>query len=739
MAEKNFHVNEIIIVPEPAYVEPLVGRVDANSVWISTADTSLFFSRDYLQNHITKYKSTRLKLADTQQIRTKALPIVLSLDKTIINPSAYILQVMPNRIEIRGNSTGVFYGVQTLIQLFSHGNYDDIPACLIKDSARFSWRGLHLDVGRHFQPVSFIKHYLDWMALHKLNTFHWHLTEDQGWRIEIKKFPELTRTGSRRNQTLIGPYGTGIYDGIPHGGFYTQGEIREIVQYATERHITIVPEIEMPGHSLAALSAYPELGCTGGPYQVMETWGVSDEVMCAGNERTFDFLEQVLDEVMNLFPGSILHVGGDECPKERWKHCNRCQERMRKEGLPDEQALQSYFMQRIEKIVNQRGKRIIGWDEILEGGLPPHAMVMSWRGEAGGIEAAKQQHEVVMCPGKPLYFDHTQRMQEDSVTQGGYNPLEAVYAYNPIPAELDQSLHRFVLGAQANVWTEYMCYPSKIEYMLFPRMAALSEMLWTPETKKSWTQFETKLPYLFDWYKSLNIRYSDAYYDLKPSWETNANGQLYWKLQAKQGRGMIQVSKPNQRFKNYQKPVRVQKSGMYRGFWESANGAQTSDTVQQLVHVNKATGKLVKLSVSPSSSYSTGGVLTLTDGVHNTMGMSKSAQFLGFWGDDVVIDLDLGKRKRVRHLKLRSFEQAASWIYSPKAVIWEISEDGKVYTELQRESNADRNNGHVVFSCALNRRIRFIRAKVKNHGTIESGKPGSGHPAWLFLDELQVD
>jgi hexosaminidase len=737
-AVKKFPVNDIRVVPEPAFVEALIGRVDADTVWISAEDTSLFFSRAYLQNHLKKYVAITSRLSATGN-RIHGIPIVLKLDESFKNPSAYMLQAMPGRIEIRGNGSGVFYGVQTLIQLFSQGKPNDIPACLIIDSARFSWRGLHLDVGRHFQPVSFIKQYLDWMALHKLNSFHWHLTEDQGWRIEIKKFPELTQTGSRRKQTLIGPYGTGMYDGTPHGGFYTQAEIRDIVQYATERQITIVPEIEMPGHSLAALSAYPELGCTGGPYQVMETWGVSDEVMCAGSERTFEFLEQVLSEVMDLFPGTVLHVGGDECPKERWKKCKRCQDRMRAEGLPDEQALQSYFMRRIEKLVNRRGKRIIGWDEILEGGLPPQAMVMSWRGEAGGIEAAKQQHDVVMCPGKPLYFDHTQRLQEDSVTQGGYNPLEAVYAYNPIPAELDPSLHRYILGAQANVWTEYMRYPSKIEYMLFPRIAALAEMLWTPEAKKSWPQFEMKLPGLLGWYKTLGIRYSDAYYDLKPGWETDANGQLHWTLQAKQERGMIQVARPNRRFKQYQKPLRIRKSGIHQAYWQSGDGTQTSDTIQQMVHVNKAIGKLVKLNVAPSNSYSTGGVLTLTDGVHNTVGMSKSAQFLGFWGDDVVMDLDLGKRRRVRSMQLRSFEQAASWIYAPKEVSWEVSENGKDFEAINTESAITQKAGHVVFEVGVNTRIRYVRVRVKNHGTIESGKAGAGHPAWLFLDEVLLN
>lgn len=724
------------IIPAPVSYQLHSGYVRANDVSIVVKDSSLVPASKYLFEYLNKYTTIKANLTDKRK-RNSGLPILLLENPRILNPSEYQLQVKPEQIEIKGNASSVFYGVQTLIQMLSHGNPDSIQTCTINDSARFSWRGMHLDVARHFQPIGFIKRYLDYLALHKLNTFHWHLTDDQGWRIEIKKYPNLTSIGSKRAQTLIGPYGTNRYDSTPHFGFYTQSEIREIVKYAAQRNITIVPEIEMPGHSLAALSAYPWLGCNKGPFKVMETWGVSEDVMCAGNDSTFNFLNGVLEEVMDLFPGNVIHVGGDECPKVRWKQCIKCQNRIKKEGLKDEAELQSFFMRKIERTLSLRGKRMIGWDEILEGGLPPKAMVMSWRGEDGGIAAAKEKHEVIMTPGKPLYFDHTQRLQEDSITQGGYNSLEAVYNYNPIPNQLDSAFHGFILGAQANVWTEYMPSSAKIEYMIFPRIAALSEMLWTPLSKKSWTQFENKFPILLNWYKKMGINYSDAYYDLLPKWETDGKGKLIWKLTTKQKGGSIWIAEPNKNFQKYKQPFLVKETGIYHAFWQSENGIQSSDTIKQNIYINKATGKLVKLSKEPSSSYAHGGVLTLTDGIQNMVGMSKSAQFLGFWGDDLTIDLDLGKKTSFQKVALRTFSQAASWIYAPKAVHLEGSIDGNTFFPIDT-MKSNKYDNHVIFSSDSNRKIRFIRFKVLNHGVIENDMPGAGNPAWLFIDEIEV-
>jgi len=378
--------------------------------------------------------------------------------------------------------------------------YQEIPAVIVWDYPRFGYRGMHLDVSRHFFDVEFVKKYLDVMAAYKLNTFHWHLTDDQGWRIEIKKYPKLTEIGSKRAQTKINRAGidTGLYDGMPYEGFYTQDEVREIVNYAADRFITIVPEIEMPGHSMAAVAAYPELSCDPTKsYKVGKTWGEFKDVYCP-TEETFKMLDDILFEVMLLFPGRYIHIGGDECNKFAWKNSDFCKQLIADKNLKDEEGLQSYFIRRIEQFVNAQGHSIIGWDEILEGGLAPNATVMSWRGEAGGIAAAREGHDVVMTPGSGgLYFDHTQyKSAQEPLSIGGNAPLAKTYAYNPVPDELTREEAKHIIGVQANLWTEYIATPAKAEYMLLPRMLALAEVAWTPAAKKDYTDFsEQRIPH----------------------------------------------------------------------------------------------------------------------------------------------------------------------------------------------------------------------------------------------------
>lgn len=440
------------------------------------------------------------------------------------NPEAYHLTVSNKKIVISASGTkGLFWGIQTLLQLIPPQKIADantfsikIPRVTIYDYPAFGYRGMHLDVGRHFFDVDFIKKYIDYIAMQKFNTFHWHLTEDQGWRIEIKKYPRLTSIGGFRNGTIIGRYpGTGNTN-ERYGGFYTQEQIKDVVKYASDRHITIIPEIELPGHASAAIAAYPMLSCFPGEptkaptktawagptndKEVQQAWGVFPDVFCP-RETTFKFLEDVLDEVMELFPSKYIHIGGDECPKENWKRCDHCQQLIKEKGLKDEHGLQSYFIQTIEKYLNSKGHEIIGWDEILEGGLAPNATVMSWRGEEGGIAAANQDHDVIMTPNSYLYFDYAQTKQKDSVTIGGFIPLKKVYEYQPIPKELPASKAKYILGAQANVWTEYMHYPSKVEYMVFPRMSALSEVLWTPQNRKDWNRFKGELETIYKRYQ----------------------------------------------------------------------------------------------------------------------------------------------------------------------------------------------------------------------------------------------
>ncbi len=422
---------------------------------------------------------------------------------------AYRLEVRPTGVIIEAASgVGFFYGAQTLLQLlppevFSgvpvEGHAWEMPCVSVEDQPRFGWRGAMLDVCRHFFDKEFVKRYIDLLALHKLNTFHFHLTDDQGWRIEITRFPRLAEVGAWRHETMG--------DGTRHGGFFTHDDIRDIVRYAAERHVAVIPEIEMPGHALAALASYPELSCTGGPFTVWTEWGIAEDVYCAGNDSTFEFLTGVLDEVLELFPSEFVHIGGDECPKIRWQGCPRCQERIRTEGLRDEHELQSYFIRRIETYVKSKGRRLVGWSEIREGGLAPSAIVMDWIG--GGAEAAQAGHDAIMSPTTHCYFDYYQSADRNGEPHaiGGFIPLETVYGFEPVPAglTLEQGLH--ILGGQANLWTEYIPSTEHVEYMAYPRMIALAEVLWSPVESRSLGDFYRRLQVHLRRLAGLNVHY----------------------------------------------------------------------------------------------------------------------------------------------------------------------------------------------------------------------------------------
>lgn len=503
-------VKRISVVPKPLNSEIKEGEFEFNkNTSIHYEGEELKSTANYLQEQIKKITGWQLDLK--KKLDQNQIQIMLGASDTL-GTEGYKFIASEGTVEISAfKANGAFYGVQTLLQLVFNGKKDDggfeIPCAEITDKPKFSWRGMHLDVCRHFFPKEFIKKYIDILAMHKMNTFHWHLTEDQGWRIEIKQYPKLQEISSKRKGTVI-KKNWGKYDGIPHGGYYTQEEVKEIVAYAKERFITIVPEIEMPGHSLAALAAYPELGCTGGPYEVSQTWGVFNDVYCAGNEKTFEFLQNVVSEVIDLFPGEFFHVGGDECPKKAWEKCPKCQKRIAKEGLKNEHELQSYFIERMEKFLNSKGKRLIGWDEILEGGLAPNATVMSWRGEKGGIEAAEMGHDVVMSPGSHCYFDH---YQGDTASEpfaiGGFTTLEKTYSYNPVPAELSPEKSKHILGCQGNVWTEYILDEDHVEYMALPRMCALAEVGWLPAELKNEDGFLNRMKMHYNYLDFNDVNY----------------------------------------------------------------------------------------------------------------------------------------------------------------------------------------------------------------------------------------
>ncbi|PKP41403.1 MAG: beta-N-acetylhexosaminidase [Bacteroidetes bacterium HGW-Bacteroidetes-10] len=506
------------IVPKP------VSAVEKKGHFVINSNTKIVFNfsdehnvniASPLNAHISKfYGMEPLAIAAAPKMSSNSIFISLN-KKSGIKPEGYLMDVSGSGVSIEASTpAGLFYAVQSLIQLMpaEEMRMDKIkvPYVSVEDYPRFEWRGLHLDVCRHFMPKEFVLKYIDYMAMHKLNTFHFHLTEDQGWRIEIKRYPRLTEIGSKRKETIMGRGNEAVklYDGKPHGGFYTQEDIKEIVAYAAKRYVTVVPEIEMPGHALAALAAYPELGCTGGPYEVATKWGVFKEVMCAGKEGTFEFLQNVMDEVLALFPSKFIHIGGDECPKESWKECPDCQQRIKELGLKDEHELQSWFITRMEKYLNAKGRDIIGWDEILEGGLAPNAAVMSWRGEAGGIAAAKERHKVVMSPGTHCYLDHFQGAKETQpLAIGGFTPLEKIYSYEPVPAELSAEEAKYIMGAQGNVWTEFMPNPAHVEYMVYPRAAALAEVVWSPKESRDYKNFKERMEKMVLRYYSYGINF----------------------------------------------------------------------------------------------------------------------------------------------------------------------------------------------------------------------------------------
>lgn len=464
------------------------------------------FLSEYIQ------QASGIKTAVLDKRDKKAAAIVLTIDPKVAGAEAYRLSVNNKQVTIAASTpAGVFYGIQTLrksLPVQTTGEAITLPAVTVADAPRFGYRGMMLDCARHFFPLSFVKKFIDILAMHNMNVFHWHLTEDQGWRLEIKSHPELTTKSSMRSGTVIGHNAT-VDDSIPHGGFYTQQEAREIVEYARQRHITVIPEIDMPGHMLAALAAYPELGCTGGPYEVGHRWGVYKDVLCLGKESTYKFVQDVIDEVVEIFPAKYFHIGGDESPTVMWEKCPKCLQKAKDENT-DIKHLQQYFTNRVEKYLNSKGKSIIGWDEILEGKINQSATIMSWRGVEPGLKAAKQGHDVIMTPSSHVYFDHYQtkdtKHEPDAI--GGCSPVDKVYSYEPLPDTLSAEAKNRIKGVQANLWTEYIPFTTQAEYMVLPRMAALAEVQWTPVAKKNFDDFSKRALRLSDLYDRYGYQYA---------------------------------------------------------------------------------------------------------------------------------------------------------------------------------------------------------------------------------------
>ena len=742
----NKNIPEIIphqIIPIPNKQTINEGQfVLNNATGISYSD-DFKVSAEFLKGFIEQGSNLSLKHGDD---------IVFIKDDSVMNTEGYVLDISPSKIEIKANSDqGAFYAVQTLRQLlpagFENGTFEEdevaIKCLTIKDEPQFTYRGMHLDVGRHMFPVAFIKKYIDALSMLKMNTFHWHLTEDQGWRIEIKKYPKLQEVAAYRDETLIGHYNTQPqqFDGKKYGGFYTQEEIKDIVAYAETRFVTVIPEIELPGHSKAAIAAYPELGCTGEQVEVAKKGGVFEDIYCP-KEETFAFLEAVFDEVLDLFPSKYIHIGGDEAPKTHWKNCDHCQALIEKEGLKDEHGLQSYFISRIEKYLNSKGRQIIGWDEILEGGLAPNATVMSWRGFNGAIEAAKQKHTVILTPGSHCYFDHYQSENKDEpLAIGGFLPLEKVYNLNPIPDELTDEEAKYVLGAQGNVWTEYMPNSKQVEYMVFPRILALSEVVWSNSEQKNYEDFVTRVENFHKRLDALDINYANHLYEIAGelvSHESKIAYQMETSSQGKTIRYTLDGSEPTIDSEAYNNPVPIPIAIGTKSVNIKARVFDSEEklgkTFSQDINLHKAVGKSIIINKELNKSYSGSGENGLVNGISGSDERYGDKEWLGFWGEDIEITIDLGEETEVNSIETRFHNGNGQWIYAPKMI--EISFDGKDY-EGYEIGNSDKLlvNFHQNFK---NIAAEIIKIKVYNFGTIQEGKQGSGNKAWTFIDEIVV-
>jgi hexosaminidase len=678
--------------------------------------------------------------------------IHLSIASDIRNKEGYRLLVSENGVEIAGASNaGIFYGVQTLrksIPAAADGMQVELPAVSINDYPRFPYRGMHLDVSRHFFPTDSVKKFIDILALHNMNRFHWHLTDDQGWRIEIKKYPELTQIGSKRKETVIGR-NSGKYDGQPYDGFYTQDEIRDVIAYAKERFITIIPEIDLPGHQLAALATYPELGCTGGPYEVWTQWGVSDDVICAGNEKSMQFLEDVLAEVIDLFPSEYIHIGGDECPKVRWQKCPKCQARIKAEGIKGdnkhsaEEYLQSYVISRMEKFVESKGRHIIGWDEILEGGLAPNATVMSWRGVGGGIEAAKQQHNVIMTPNSYLYFDYYQSTdtEHDPLAIGGYLPLERVYSFEPTDG-IPEEYQKYVIGAQANLWTEYIPTFSQMEYMIMPRMDALADIQWS-NAPKDYKAFLPRLVRMTKLYDRLGYNYAKHIFDIRASFATDDDkGEVVVTLETEGDADIhytLDGSEPNAASPKYEAPLRIKENVEIKAVAIRPTG--NSRIFSEKIDFNKATAKPVTLRVAPSRGYDFNGGPELTDGLSGNDNY-KTGRWLGFQGKDVDAVIDLKEPTEFSRVAFNTNVVKGDWIMGAAGITVKVSDDGQTFKEVAAKTipslGKDDKDGlypqEITFTPV---KARYVEVIIKSD-KLPAWHGGAGNPAFLFVDEINI-
>jgi hexosaminidase len=690
--------------------------------------------------------------------------INLVIDTTLAwQPEEYLLIVDKKSVTLTGcTPAGLSRGVQTLRQLLPAAIENSsvvknikwtIPCVTVRDYPRFAWRGMHLDVSRHFFDVSFIKRYIDILAMHKMNVFHWHLVDDQGWRIEIKKYPLLTEVGALRVDREDKPWSSRQAqqpgENATYGGFYTQEEIREVVAYAAERHINVVPEIEMPAHVGSAMAAYPQYSCTGGPFTVPPggVWPITD-IYCAGKEETFSFLEDVLTEVMELFPSPYIHIGGDEANKTEWKKCPLCQARIHKEGLKDEAELQSWFVKRIEAFISSKGRHLIGWDEILEGGLAPGAAVMSWQGFEGGVAAAKSGHNAVMTPVSHCYFNV---YQGDPATEPesfrGLLTLKKVYSFEPIPPELTPEESKFIIGAQGCLWTEYVSDGKTAEYMVLPRLTALSEVVWSAPETRSWEGFSTRLARMMEHFDAAGWSYSKGSFrvDMTASFNEESNNitlEMRTEQTSPEIRYTTDGSDPDSSSAVYESPLPLKASATVRA--AIFTGGKISGKIsEKKVTIHKATGKPVKYNLPFSDKYKALGDKTLVNGIMGS-GAFDDGQWQGFDGTDLDIVIDLGSVTPLTKVSTRFKAATGSWIFLPRWVEISLSEDGNTFSAPHRIETTltteDQGNETVdYFTTFPEGKARLVRVVAGSQGICPPWHPGAGGKAWMFCDEVVID
>jgi len=700
---ENIGVN---ILPSPQQFELKEGK------FLFDASTGVFADSVFFE------QIPYLKSISSQPLNGESTTIAL-LYEGAFSDEEYILDISEDTIAISATtSEGIIRGIQTLRQLLPLQKKSAyIPALSIHDYPRFSWRGMLLDCSRHFMEKDFVKRYIDLLALHKMNVLHWHLTEDQGWRIEIEQYPKLTEIGAWRTQK----------DGSIYGGFYTKEDIREIVAYAKERHITVVPEIELPGHSLAALASYPQLSCTGGPFEVENDWGVFKDIYCAGNDSVFMFLENVLDEVLELFPSKYIHIGGDEAPKYRWDNCNKCKARMRNEGLDDSHQLQSYFITRIERYLNSKGRQIIGWDEILEGGLAPSATVQSWRGMDGGIAAAKSGHYAIMSPTSHAYFDY----DLDAID------LQKVYSFEPIPSVLSEEEAQFILGGECNMWSE-RAPQDLVDSKVFPRLLAMSEVLWTT-APKDYPNFYKKVQKHYDILDAFGVDYGYESVPITSHCEYK-NGQFEYRLFSATPDITLEYRLDNSDWKSYSESFFVSNSVLVeaRGF---KNGKPYGE-YKQSVNKHIANGKKVSYAVPFSPNYPAKEELTLTDGLVGSNTKFRDGCWQGFYGESLDVLIDLEEEQTINTIDVGCFQYNLSWILMPKSIRIYSSDDGINFEKLVSFQNtiSPQKEGQFrhQYSLLCSARTRYIRLVAENFGILPDWHPAAGSQAWLFVDEIMI-